>query len=98
MHSWAYTGHRLHPPADASTIGPHIVNKRIDGLAIVACMGFNSPALAVSADSSARIIALDAKTWAGSSVNVLANVRQPLSTEGAIQYAGYYAANGCRKI
>ena len=52
-------------------------------------MGFNSPALAVSADFSAKITALDAKAWAGSAVNGLANVRQTLSTKGAIQYAGY---------
>ena len=70
------------------------MNKRIVGLAIAACMVFNSPAFAVSPDSSARIIPLDARAWSGSSVNVLANVRQTLFTEGVIQYAGYYLADG----
>lgn len=49
---------------------------------------------ALEPDSTARIIPLDSQAWSGSSVNVLAGVRQALFTESVYQYAGYYAADG----
>lgn len=48
---------------------------------------------AVTPASSARIIPIDSQAWAGSSVNVLAGVRQTLFTEGVHQYAAYYGAD-----
>ncbi|MEO7495089.1 MAG: BNR-4 repeat-containing protein [Massilia sp.] len=72
----------------------HAINKRLMGLAILALVGASPLALAVTADSTARIIPLDARAFAGSSVNVLANVRHTLFTEGVYQYAAYYAADG----
>ena len=53
-----------------------------------------APVQAQTPAPGARIIALDAQAWSGSSVNVLAGVRQTLFTDGAHQYAAYYAADG----
>ena len=42
--------------------------------------------------AGARVITIDKNAWAGSSVNVLAGVRQTLYTRGNVQYAAYYNA------
>jgi hypothetical protein len=49
---------------------------------------------AVASPSSVSIVELDKSAWAGSSVNVLAGVRQALFSDGEYQYAGYYNVEG----
>lgn len=49
---------------------------------------------AVVPPSSVIILDVDKSAWAGSSVNVLAGVRQALFSDGTHQYAGYYNAEG----
>jgi hypothetical protein len=49
------------------------------------------PAMAAS---PAKLITIDNNAWAGSSVNVLAGVRQSVFTEGNVQYAGFYNQQG----
>ena len=71
-----------------------LLSKQRFALTFAFCAVFTAQACAVTADSTVRIIPLDAKAWAGSSVNVLANVRQTLFTEGVFQYAGYHGADG----
>lgn len=46
------------------------------------------------AGSPAKLITIDNNAWAGSSVNVLAGVRQSVFTEGNVQYAGFYNQQG----
>ncbi|MFP5391753.1 MAG: BNR-4 repeat-containing protein, partial [Gammaproteobacteria bacterium] len=63
--------------------------------ALLAALAATAPlANAVTPDSTARVIALSDNAFAGSSVNVLANVHQTLFTEGIYQYAAWYAADG----
>jgi rhamnogalacturonyl hydrolase YesR len=49
---------------------------------------------AAGLDSTARVIPLDNSAWSGSSVNVMANIRQSVYTDSVHQYAGYYNADG----
>jgi rhamnogalacturonyl hydrolase YesR len=44
--------------------------------------------------STARVIPLTDAAWAGSSVNVVANIRQALFTESVTQFAVFYDADG----
>jgi len=44
-------------------------------------------------DATARVLPVDATAWAGSSVNVMANNRQPVCTFGVHQYFAYYDAD-----
>jgi rhamnogalacturonyl hydrolase YesR len=44
--------------------------------------------------TTARVISLADAAWAGSSINVVANIRQALFTEGRTQYAAFYDAQG----
>lgn len=46
------------------------------------------------AESPAKLLTIDSNAWAGSSVNVLAGVRQSVFTEGDVQYAGFYNQQG----
>lgn len=48
----------------------------------------------LTADSTARLIPITDKAWAGSSVNVLAGVHQTLFTESTYQYTAFYNAEG----
>lgn len=52
---------------------------------------FTGPAIAAP---SATLVTIDNNAWAGSSVNVLAGVRQSVFTEGNVQYAGFYNQQG----
>ena len=67
-----------------------LLSKQRFALTFTFCAVFTAQACAVTADSTVRIIPLDAKAWTGSSVNV----RQTLFTEGVFQYAGYHGADG----
>lgn len=49
------------------------------------------PAIAAS---PAKLITIDNNAWAGSSVNVLAGVRQSIFTHGQLQYAAFYNHQG----
>jgi hypothetical protein len=43
--------------------------------------------------SAARVMSIFRAAWAGSSVNVVANARQPVFTHGRTQFAGFYDAD-----
>ena len=47
-----------------------------------------------TSDSTARFIPIAENAWAGSSVNVVANIRQSLFTDHRTQFAAYYDADG----
>ncbi len=44
-------------------------------------------------DAGVRLIAISGSAWAGSSVNVVANARQPVFTHGRTQFAAFYDAD-----
>jgi rhamnogalacturonyl hydrolase YesR len=54
----------------------------------------SAPAVETVPASTARVIPLMDTAWAGSSINVVANIRQALFTESRTQFAAFYDAEG----
>ena len=55
---------------------------------------YAAPAVDVVPATTARCINISDTAWAGSSVNVVANIRQALFTESRTQFAAFYDADG----
>jgi rhamnogalacturonyl hydrolase YesR len=53
-----------------------------------------APAVEVVPTTTARCITISDTAWAGSSVNVVANIRQALFTESRTQFAAFYDTDG----
>ncbi len=56
--------------------------------------GARAPAIEPGSGTNARYLPIADKAWAGSSINVVANVRQSLFTHSRTQYAAFYDAHG----
>ncbi len=63
-------------------------------LALTATCTLAAAAIAPAPGSTARLLPISDRAWAGSSINVVANIRQSLFTHGTVQYAAYYDADG----
>jgi hypothetical protein len=61
---------------------------------MLACVTACSYAVRPPETLTSRIIPISSNAWAGSSVNVLAGVRQMIFTHGVHQYAAFYNAEG----
>jgi hypothetical protein len=65
---------------------------RVTGQALALCL--IAASIATRGDETVRLVPLADAAFAGSSVNVVANARQPAFTHERTQYAGYYDADG----
>jgi len=68
--------------------------RRFMPLLIIGLLALGGPRM-VSGDpaGAARLIPISAAAWAGSSVNVVANIRQSVFTDGRTQFAAFYDAD-----
>lgn len=60
---------------------------------LAACQSVQNLPTGIKAATTVRTINVAPKAWSGSSVNVLANVRQTLFTDSVYQYTAYYDEN-----